>query len=70
VTITEVAARYAEVFLGLTESETAAIWQAVLFRRIPADERLRGRIERLETLRDDVGRSSAARSRNGRSDAA
>lgn len=69
-TIADIAARYASVFLGLTESETAAIWQAVLFGRTPSDERLRGRIERLETLRDDVGRSSAARSRNGRSDAA
>lgn len=65
-----IAKQYAAVFVGLSESETAAIWQAVLFRRVPVDGRLRDRAERLERLRDDVGRASAARNRNGRSDAA
>jgi len=72
VTIAEIAQRYALVFVGLTESEIASIWAAVLFRRVPVDERLRVRVERLERLRDAVGRESAARNRsaNVRGDAA
>jgi len=70
VTIAEIAERYAAVFLDLSEVEVAAIWTAVLFGRKPVDERLRRRVEQLVALRDDVGRASVARSRNGRSDAA
>ncbi len=71
-TIADIAARYASVFVNLTEMEIAAVWQAVLFRRVPADERLRDRVEHLERLRDDVGLESAARNRNAniRGDAA
>ncbi len=69
-TFEEIAGRYARVFLGLTETEVAQVWVAVLFRRVPTDKRLGDRAERLEALRDAVGRESAARSRNGRSDAA
>ncbi len=58
-TIADIAERYAAVFLDLSEIEVAAIWTAVLFRRVPADERLRDRVERLQGLRDDVGRESA-----------
>jgi len=72
VTFEEIAGRCARVFLGLTETEVAQVWVAVLFRRVPADERLRDRVEHIERLRDDVGRESAARNRsaNVRGDAA
>jgi len=70
VTGAEIAQRYAVIIVGLSETEIAALWTAVLFGRKPVDERLRRRVEQLERLRDDVGRQSAARNRNGRSDAA
>ncbi len=65
-----IAARYSSIVAGLSETDIAAVWAATMFGRKPVDERLRDRVERLEALRDEIGAHSAARSRNGRSDAA
>ena len=65
-----IAVRYAEIVQGLDAVELAVVWTATLFGRKPVEARLLARVKKLDALRDDVGRASALRNENARSDAA
>ncbi len=65
-----IAVRYAAIVQGLGAVEIAAVWAATLFGSKPVDGRLGDRAKQLGALRDDVGRASALRNENARSDAA
>jgi hypothetical protein len=59
----EIAREYAAIVAGLDEAQVAALWTAVLAGRRLEDSRLAVPADRLNALRDSVGRASAARAR-------
>jgi len=67
----EARVRYEAIAGHLEPCDLTAIWAAVLFgRRGALPENLRAVAVELDLLRDDVGRASALRNENARSDAA